>query len=87
MENSPTFSRGWLCTEEPAGCSGLRGRLTGRRDSSLHLYPRSSGGLRETEMTCSYIYTYTLDISHVWMSQSKYQREIEELTFWLYLFR
>lgn len=44
--NSPTFSREWLCTEEPAGCFGLRGPQTRRKDSSLRLSPHSSDGLQ-----------------------------------------
>lgn len=44
--NSPTFSREWLCTEEPAGCFGLRGPQTRRKDSSLRPSPHSSDGLQ-----------------------------------------
>lgn len=84
MVNSPTFSRGWLCTEEPAGCSGLRGRLTGRRDSSLHLYPRSSGGLREAESqiyhTQVQLYLHTGYLTCVDVTV-KISRLIGELTF------
>lgn len=47
MWNSPTFSREWLCTEEPAGCFGLRGPQTRRTDSSLHPCPHSSDGLKQ----------------------------------------
>lgn len=47
--NSPSFSRGWLDTEGHAGCSGLRGRLIDRRDSSLHPCPHNSGGLWVTD--------------------------------------
>lgn len=44
--NSPTFSREWLCTEEPAGCFGPRGPQTRRKDSSLRPSPHSSDGLQ-----------------------------------------
>ena len=57
---SPSSSRGWLGTEGPAGCSDPRERPTGRRDSSLRLYPHSSGGLRETENIYTVIHTHTL---------------------------
>lgn len=45
--NSPSSSRGWLCTGGPAGCSGQTGPPTGRRGSSLHQCPHSSGGLQK----------------------------------------
>lgn len=47
MWNSPTFSREWLCTEEPAGYFGLRGPRIRRKDSSLHPSPHSSDGLNK----------------------------------------
>lgn len=46
FKNSPSSSRGWLCTGGPAGCSGQTGPPTGRRGSSLRPCPHSSDGLR-----------------------------------------
>lgn len=47
LPNSPSSSRGWLCTGGPAGCSGRTAPPTGRRGSSLHRCPHSSGGLQK----------------------------------------
>lgn len=52
--NSPSFSRGWLGTEEHVGCSGPRGPPIGRRDSSLHPCPHNFGGLWWTEIIYRY---------------------------------
>lgn len=82
MANSPSSSRGWLCTVEPAGCSDLRGRPTGRRDSSLHPYPRSSGGLKDKGGNIQIkSHRHTLDIKMCGCQDEDIKRRTDSFTY------